>query len=178
MDYPFFVVATQNPVEQEGTYKLPEAQLDRFIFRIVVTYPDLDDEKNILRRFRTDFVQKVREEVMPVLTAEAIRKARGLVEKIFIKDELLDYIASIVVSTRNHGDLYLGASPRASIALMKASKALAALGGRDFVTPDDIRGVTGPVLNHRIIPTPEREMEGITPADVVNSIIKNLEVPR
>jgi MoxR-like ATPase len=178
MDYPFFVVATQNPVEQEGTYKLPEAQLDRFIFRIMVTYPDLEDEKSILRRFREDFSQKVRDEVRPVLSADAIRKARRLVEKVYIKDELLDYIAAIVVSTRNHGDLYLGASPRASIAMMKASKALAALSGRDFVIPDDIRKVTGPVLNHRIITTPEREMEGVNPADVINAIIKGIEVPR
>ena len=178
MDYPFFVVATQNPIEQEGTYKLPEAQLDRFIFRIAVTYPELEDEKSILRRFRNDFDQKVRETVQPVLNAEAIKKARSLVEKIYIKDELLDYIAAIVVKTRNHGDLYLGASPRASIALMKASKALAALSGRDFVTPDDIRRITSPVLNHRIIPTPEREMEGIGPADIVAEIIKSLEVPR
>lgn len=178
MDYPFFVVATQNPIEQEGTYKLPEAQLDRFIFRIVVTYPDYDDEKNILRRFRSDFSQRVKETVQPVLAAESIRNARELVEKVYIKDQLLDYIAAIVVKTRNHGDLYLGASPRASIALMKASKALAALNGRNFVTPDDIRQVTGPVLNHRIIPTPEREMEGVTPEDVITSIIKSIEVPR
>ena len=178
MDLPFFVIATQNPVEQEGTYKLPEAQLDRFIFRIIVNYPQLEDEKLILRRFKNDFNQKVKEEVKPVMTAEDLKIATELVERVFIKDELLDYIASIVVKTRNHGDLYLGASPRASIALMKASKALAALAGRDFVTPDDIRKVTDPVLNHRIIPTPEREMEGVSSQDIVKGIIKGLEVPR
>ncbi len=178
MDLPFFVVATQNPVEQEGTYKLPEAQLDRFIFRIMVNYPQLEDEKQILRRFKDDFNQKVRQDVKPVMSAKDLKKASALIEKTFIKDELLDYIAAIVVKTRNHGDLYLGASPRASIALLKASKALAALAGRDFVTPDDIRRVTGPVLNHRIIPTPEREMEGVSSQDIVNGIIKSLEVPR
>ncbi len=178
MDMPFFVLATQNPIEQEGTYKLPEAQLDRFIFRIIVDYPELQEERLILRRFRNDLYQKVKEEVSAVMTAKDIVKAKALVEKVYIKDELLDYIADIVVKTRNHGDLYLGASPRASIALLKASKALAALNGRDFVTPDDIRKVTGPILNHRVIPTPEREMEGITSNDVITGIIKKLEVPR
>ena len=178
MDMPFFVIATQNPIEQEGTYKLPEAQLDRFIFRIIVDYPGLEDERSILKRFRSDFNQQIKAEVKPVMTAKDIEKARAVVESVFIKDELLDYIAQIVVKTRNHGDLYLGASPRASIALLKASKALAALNGRDFVTPDDIRKVTGPILNHRIIPTPEREMEGITSQDIISGIIKNLEVPR
>ena len=178
MDVPFFVLATQNPIEQEGTYKLPEAQLDRFIFRIMVGYPELEDERLILRRFRNDFSQKIKEEVQAVMSVNDIVKAKALVEQVFIKDELLDYIADIVVKTRNHGDLYLGASPRASIALLKASKALAALSGRDFVTPDDIRKVTGPILNHRVIPTPEREMEGITSNDVITGIIKKLEVPR
>lgn len=178
MDHPFFVIATQNPIEQEGTYKLPEAQLDRFIFRITVDYPALEDERTILKRFKNDFTQQVKEEVKAVMTAEDIVHARTLVESIFIKDELLDYIAQIVVKTRHHGDLYLGASPRASIALLKASKAMAALNGRNFVTPDDIRKVTGPILNHRIIPTPEREMEGITTQDIIAGIIKHLEVPR
>jgi len=178
MSQPLFVVATQNPIEQEGTYKLPEAQLDRFIFRIVVNYPELDDEKAILRKFRGDFDQKIRAEVQPVMSGEHLTRARKLVESVFIKDELLDYIAEIVVNTRNNGDLYLGASPRASISMMKASKAIAALQGRNFVIPDDIRRVTGPVLNHRIITTPEREMEGVTSEDVIRDIIKGIEVPR
>jgi len=175
---PFLVIATQNPVEQEGTYKLPEAQLDRFIFKIIVDYPNLEDEKTILRRFRTDFTQKIRTEVQAVMSAADIVEAKNVVENIYIKDELLDYIAEIVVKTRNHGDLYLGASPRASIALLKASKALAAINGRDFVTPDDIRIVTGPVLNHRIIPTPEKEMEGTSSQDIIASILKSIDVPR
>ncbi len=178
LNSPFLVLATQNPVEQEGTYKLPEAQLDRFIFKIIVDYPDLEDEKTILKRFRKDFTQQIKLDVKPVMSAEDIIEAKKVVEAIFIRDELLDYIAQIVVKTRNHGDLYLGASPRASIALLKASKAMAAINGRNFVTPDDIRIVTGPVLNHRIIPTPEREMEGISSEDIIAGIIKSIEVPR
>jgi MoxR-like ATPase len=175
---PFLVIATQNPVEQEGTYKLPEAQLDRFIFKIIVNYPNLEDEMTILRKFKTDFTQKIRGEVKAVMSAADILEAKKVVENIYIKDELLDYIAQIVVKTRNHGDLYLGASPRASIALLKASKALAAINGRNFVTPDDIRFVTGPVLNHRIIPTPEKEMEGVSSQDIISTILKSIEVPR
>jgi MoxR-like ATPase len=178
LNAPFLVIATQNPVEQEGTYKLPEAQLDRFIFKIIVDYPELEEEKTILRRFRTDFTQKIKAEVKAVMSAQDIEEAKHFVENVFIKDELLDYIAQIVVKTRNHSDLYLGASPRASISLLKASKALAAINGRNFVTPDDIRSVTGPVLNHRIIPTPEKEMEGVTSEDIIKAIVKSIEVPR
>lgn len=175
---PFFVIATQNPVEQEGTYKLPEAQLDRFLFRVILDYPSLEEEKNILRRFRQDFKQEVREKVSAVFTADEIAEVRETVEKIHIKDELLDYIAEIIHNTRNNADLFLGASPRASLAVMKASKAVAALAGRDFVTPDDIQYVAYPVLNHRIILTPEREMEGTDAREVVEEIIKKIEVPR
>ncbi len=178
MGTPFFVVATQNPIEQEGTYKLPEAQLDRFLFKINVDYPGLEEEKSILRRFRNDFSQKVKQEVQPVFTPVGIAQCRTLVEQVQIKEELLDYIADMVHQTRNHADLYLGASPRASLAILKASKAIAAMNGRDFVTPDDIRFVAYPVLNHRIILTPEREMEGFDGKDVVDDILKKIEVPR
>ncbi len=178
MQQPFFVVATQNPIEQEGTYKLPEAQLDRFLFRIDVSYPDLGEEKAILRRFKSDFSQKLLHEVKPVFTAEGIAECRRLVEQVQIREELLDYIASLVHQTRNHADLFLGASPRASLAILKASKAIAAMSGRDFVTPDDIRFVAFPALHHRIILTPEREMEGFNAKDVIDGILKDLEVPR
>lgn len=178
MSFPFFVIATQNPIEQEGTYKLPEAQLDRFLLKIKIDYPSLDEEQQLLRRFRSDFQQAVQAEVQAVLQAEDIRQCRQLIEQVFIKDELLDYIARIVHETRQHGDLFLGASPRASLALMRMSKALAALAGRDFVVPEDIQQVASPVLNHRIILTPEREMEGYTPEDVISDIIKKIEVPR
>jgi MoxR-like ATPase len=178
MGYPFFVVATQNPIEQEGTYKLPEAQLDRFMFKINLEYPSFEEEKAILMRFKNDFGMKKTEKVKAVFSAAEIRECRAIVEQVFIKDELLHYIAAIVNNTRNNGDLFLGASPRASLAMMKTSKAIAAMNGRDFVTPDDIRVVAYPVLNHRIILTPEREMEGYTAKDVIEDIIKKIEVPR
>jgi MoxR-like ATPase len=175
---PFIVLATQNPIEQEGTYRLPEAQLDRFLFRIIIGYPELHEELKILQRFRDDFSNRLIHEVKAVKTAAQIQELRALVEKVHIKDELLEYIAKIVYQTRNDTDLYLGASPRASLAIMRASKAHAAISGRDFVTPDDIRQVTGPVLNHRIQLTPEREMEGVLTFDIIKRITESLEVPR
>ncbi|HKK74662.1 MAG TPA: MoxR family ATPase [Saprospiraceae bacterium] len=178
MEFPFFVMATQNPIEQEGTYKLPEAQLDRFVVKINLEYPSLAEEKDILYRFRSDFKQKIKAEVDQVFTLEAIKKCRELIEQIHIEDALLDYIANIVHDTRNNGDLYLGASPRASLALLKMSKAVAAITGRDFVTPEDIQYVAYPVLNHRIILQPEREMEGYETRDIIKSILQKIEVPR
>lgn len=178
MGFPFFAIATQNPIEQEGTYKLPEAQLDRFLFKININYPSLDEEKAILRRFKDDFKQVKTAEVKAVLTAEDIRACQALVERVHIKDELLDYIANIIHNTRNNGDLFLGASPRASLAILKTSKAIAAINGRDFVIPEDIQYVAYPVLNHRIILTPEREMEGFSTRDVIKEIVKKIEVPR
>jgi MoxR-like ATPase len=178
MRQPFFVLATQNPIEQEGTYKLPEAQLDRFLFKINVDYPELEEEKAILRRFRSDFSMAVKADVKPVFSDAGIAACRKLVEQVQIREELLDYIAAVVHNTREHPDLFLGASPRASLAILKASKAIAAMSGRDFVTPDDIRFVAYPVLNHRIILTPEREMEGFDTKDVIDDILKKIEVPR
>ncbi len=178
MDFPFFVIATQNPIEQEGTYKLPEAQLDRFLFKINVDYPDLEEEKAILNRFKNDFRIKQSEDVKPVCSATEVKQCQDLIEQVHIKDELVNYIAGIIHNTRNNGDLFLGASPRASLAILKAAKAIAAMNGRDFVTPDDIQYVAYPVLNHRIILTPEREMEGYDTKFVVNDIVKKIEVPR
>ncbi len=178
MGFPFFVMATQNPIEQEGTYKLPEAQLDRFLFKINMQYPNLEEEKLILRRFKEDFKQKQALTIQAVLREADIRACQDLVEKVHIKDELLDYIAAIVHNTRNNGDLFLGASPRASLAIMKTSKAVAAINGRDFVIPEDIQYVAYPVLNHRIILSPEREMEGYSTKEVVNDIVRKIEVPR
>ena len=178
MDFPFFVLATQNPIEQEGTYKLPEAQLDRFLFKIIVQYPTFEEEKAILYRFRKDFKQSIQKDVKGICTKADMRACQEVVEKVHIKDELLDYIASIIHGTRNNGDLFLGASPRASLAILKSAKAIAAMNGRDFVTPDDIQYVAYPVLNHRVILTPEREMEGYDQAFVVNDIVKKIEVPR
>ncbi|MBK8968019.1 MAG: MoxR family ATPase [Lewinellaceae bacterium] len=178
MEQPFFVIATQNPIEQEGTYKLPEAQLDRFLFKIILDYPNLDEEKQILRRFRNDFAGALRETVRAVLAPAEIADCRRRIEQVYIREELLDYIAAIVHNTRNNGDLFLGASPRASLALMKTAKAAAAIQGRNFVTPDDIRYVAYPVLNHRVILTPEREMEGYSTREVLDDIVKKIEVPR
>jgi len=178
LEFPFFVMATQNPVEQEGTYKLPEAQLDRFIFRIKLNYPGLEEEKQILRRFSEDFQLKAVEDVKQVLTHADLLRCRNVIEKIHIKEDLVDYIAKIIHATRNNADLFLGASPRASLAILKSAKANAAISGRDFVTPDDIQFVTYSVLNHRIILTPEKEMEGSVPEDIIKGIIEGIEVPR
>jgi MoxR-like ATPase len=178
MSFPFIVMATQNPIEQEGTYRLPEAQLDRFLFKIIMKYPDLDEEKKILRRFNNDFSARVTGDVHPVMQADAIKKCMDIVERIYIKEDLIDYVAHIIHDTRTHGDLFLGASPRASLAILKSSKAFAAFAGRDFVIPDDIRAVADAVLNHRIIPSPEKEMEGITSQDIIKEITERIDVPR
>lgn len=178
MNFPFFVIATQNPIEQEGTYKLPEAQLDRFLFRIRITYPDLEQEKNILYRFQEDFSNRQKDTVQSVVQADDLRVYRQVVEKIHIRPELLDYIAQIVFKTRNHGDLFLGASPRASLNIMRSAKAIAAMQGRNFVTPDDIHFVAYPVLNHRIILTPDKELEGYDSQSVIKSIMESIDVPR
>jgi MoxR-like ATPase len=178
MNLPFFVIATQNPVEQEGLYRLPEAQLDRFVFKIKIHYPSLEEETSILRRFSSDFTQQTTKEVKQVLSAEDILHCQSIIEKVFIKDELIQYIARITDLTRNHGDLMLGASPRASLAILRTSKAIAAMNGREYVIPEDIQAVAYPVLNHRIILTPEKEMEGTTAEDIVKEIIQKIEVPR
>ncbi|ELR73873.1 magnesium chelatase, subunit I, putative ATPase [Fulvivirga imtechensis AK7] len=178
MEFPFMIIATQNPIEQEGTYRLPEAQLDRFLFKIKLDYPNLEEEKLILRKFRQNFSLELMKTVKAVLKEKDIKEAGQLIEKVHIKDEILDYIAEIIFDTRNNGDLFLGASPRASLALMRASKAVAAINARDFVIPDDVKFVSKAVLNHRIILNPDRELEGMEPEDVIEEIIKKTEVPR
>lgn len=178
MDQPFLVLATQNPLEQEGTYKLPEAQLDRFLFRILISYPNLEEEIEIIQRFKEDFSQTKKEDVKAVITGNEILKLREAVEKITIDEGLVQYIARVIVETRNHPDLYLGASPRASLAILKAAKAHAALHARFFVTPDDVKRVAYAVLNHRIMLTPEREMEGYDSRQVIEEILNKIEVPR
>lgn len=175
---PFFVIATQNPIEQEGTYKLPEAQLDRFIFKIKMSYPTLEEEKKILHLYKNDFKQKQSQEIQAVLTLHDIAFIHQVIEEVKMENHLVDYIATMVMQTRNHPDLYLGASTRASLSILRASKAIAAMKGRNFVIPEDIQYVAAPVMNHRIVLTPEKEMEGITPEDVIKSIIEKLEIPR
>jgi MoxR-like ATPase len=177
-EFPFLILATQNPIEQEGTYRLPEAQLDRFLFRLKMNYPDLDQETEILKRFRNDFSMKLMNTVAPVLSKQEIKRCQEIIEKVHIKDEIISYIAQVIISTRTHTDLSLGASPRASLAILKAAKAIAAMSGRDFVTPDDVKYVAYPVLNHRIILTAEREMEGVESEDIIKEITERIEIPR
>ncbi|HEV8513077.1 MAG TPA: MoxR family ATPase [Cyclobacteriaceae bacterium] len=178
MDFPFLVIATQNPIEQEGTYRLPEAQLDRFLFRLKLGYPTLEQEIEILKKFRNDLGSKILDSVQPVISRQDLKECQELIEKIHIEDEILNYIAKLIDGTRNNGDLVLGASPRASLSIMRAAKAIAVMSGRDFVTPDDVRYVAHPVLNHRIILTAEREMEGIEAEDIIKEIAERLEIPR
>lgn len=178
LEEPYIVVATQNPIDQEGTYRLPEAQLDRFLFKVQVDYPDLDDERAILRRFRNDFRHRVEQELQPVATRQEILDARRIVELVHIEDALIDYIAELTVSTRRDPGMYLSASPRASLALLQGSKAFAAMAGRDYVTPEDIRHVSIPVLRHRLMLTPEREMEGGDLATTIRQLIEQTPVPR
>jgi MoxR-like ATPase len=178
MDLPFIVLATQNPVEQEGTYRLPEAQLDRFLFKIDIDYPSIDEEVEILNREQQLQGKGKIDQITAHLSAAKIIKFQNLVEQIKIESHLIRYIADMIVNTRNNPFLYLGASPRASIAILKASKAFAAMDGRDFVTPEDIKRSAIPVLQHRVIVTPEREMEGVTTKQIIKQIIEAVEIPR
>lgn len=178
MDFPFLVVATQNPIDQEGTYNLPEAQLDRFLFKIKVGYPELEQEEEILRRYKSNVKTVDLTKVQAILSREDIQKVQNIIEEIVIEENLIKYIASITHKTRNHGKIFLGGSPRASLSLLKASKAIAAIRGRDFVTPEDIQFIASHVLNHRIILTPEAEMEGMTAEEIIKEIINTIEVPR
>ena len=178
MDDPFIVLATQNPIEQEGTYRLPEAQLDRFIFKIQVDYPTLAEEINILIAQQGKSQKQLLEEITKIISADDIRNYRRIIQEIQIEPKLVEFIATIVNNTRNNPSLYLGASTRASLALLKTGKAVAALKGRDFVIPEDIIEMAPHVLRHRIMLTPEKEMEGVSPDDLIESLIKNIEVPR
>ena len=178
MEAPFMVLATQNPIEQEGTYALPEAQLDRFLFKIEVDYPALKDEVEILKTHHERKGKLPETEVEPVLTPERISELRDQIHEIIVEEKLLNYIAELINKTRNHPHLYLGASPRASIAVMNAAKAFAAINGRDFVIPEDIKNALKPVLAHRLILSPDREMEGMTAGNVIDMIAQSVEIPR
>ncbi|PWL33184.1 MAG: magnesium chelatase [Fluviicola sp. XM-24bin1] len=178
MSFPFLVIATQNPIEQEGTYSLPEAQLDRFLFKIKLGYPELHEEEQILSRYKNNIKPPSLGDVEAVFNADEVQKIQDTVEKVIVEDNLVKYIAALIHKTRNHGKIYLGGSPRASLAILRASKAMAAIRGRDFVTPEDIQFVAVHVLNHRLIMTPEAEMEGVTTEDIVKEIVQTLEVPR
>ena len=178
LEAPYIVVATQNPIEHEGTYRLPEAQLDRFLFKIVVGYPNLEEEVSIIAGHHQRQGIAPTKDVNSVLNADNIRQYRGLVQQVHIEQNIIRYISEIVHETRKNSSLFLGASPRASVALLNSSKAFAAIHCRDFVTPEDIKTVATPVLRHRVMLTPEKEMEGITTDEVVKQIIDKIEVPR
>ena len=178
MDAPFLVLATQNPIEQEGTYRLPEAQLDRFLFKINIDYPSLEDEFEIIRREHEAADSDKTADVQTVLEGDKIVEFKSLVRKVIVEQNLIEYIARIVNNTRENPFLYLGASPRASLAILNASKGFAALRGRDFITPEDVKASAVVVLQHRIIMAPEKEMEGLKTEDIVKQIVESVEVPR
>jgi MoxR-like ATPase len=178
MEEPFMVIATENPVEHEGTYRLPEAQLDRFLFRIRVPYPSLEEEIRILEYAHQGNTARFAAIVHPVIGAAELLRFRALVETLHIEAPVTEYIVRLVRATREDPAVYLGASPRASVAVLRAARAVAAIAGRDFVTPDDVNRVLAPVVCHRITLTPEKEMEGVTAEQVVEGLVKKTEVPR
>jgi MoxR-like ATPase len=178
MAFPFLVLATQNPIEQEGTYRLPEAQLDRFLFKINVKYPTLEEEINILLNQQSLTQNALLENINKILSTTQIAEYRQIIQEVLIDPKLVEFIAKIVNATRNNPSLFLGASPRASLAILRSSKANAAIKGRDFVKPEDVLEMAVPVMRHRIILTPEKEMEGITPDELIQNIVTSIEVPR
>lgn len=174
LNRPFLVVATQNPVEYEGTFPLPEAQLDRFTLRIRIGYPEAPDEANMLARIAHGHPI---EKVEPVLDASQVAGLQEATREVYVEDSVRDYIVRIVASTRTHPEVTLGASPRGSIALLKSAQALAALEGRDFVIPDDIKTLAPYALTHRLVLRPESRLRGTTPEKVVRDIIRSVPVP-
>ncbi|MDT3405264.1 AAA family ATPase [Mucilaginibacter terrae] len=178
MEEPFIVLATQNPVDQEGTYRLPEAQLDRFLFKIEVKYPSLEDEIAIITQQHQHRTIDQLADIQPVLTAQQVVDFRAQVRNLHIEPKLLEFVAKIIHETRNNSSISMGASPRATLAVVNAAKAVAAMRGRDFITPDDVIWVTPSVLRHRIMLTPEKEMEGTLPDDVIAQIFQKIEIPR
>jgi len=178
MHPPFVVLATQNPIEHEGTYRLPEAQLDRFLMKIIVGYPTLQEEVQILEMHNHQPIQQLLQSIEPVITKEALAIARQQIRQVHIEPKLLEFIAKIIHETRSDRSLYIGASPRASIALLQVAKALSVLRGRNFIIPEDILYAAPHVLRHRISLTPEKEMEGLTPDDVLKEILGRIEIPR
>ncbi len=179
LEEPFMVFATQNPIEHEGTYPLPEAQLDRFLVKVLVTYPKRDEEKEVLARFhRGAGAGAALQGVEAVMDKETLLALGRQAQQVVVEETVMDYILDIVAATRVDHNLMVGGSPRASLALLVCGKALAALYGRSFVTPDDIKRVSLPVLRHRVVLKPEAEIEGLTPDDAIRLILDGIEVPR
>ncbi len=176
MAAPFMVLATQNPIDSEGTYRLPEAQLDRFLFKIQLLLPNLEEEISILKIRGSDTDSEP--SVDAVLSGEEIREFQLGVSAVRVEEKLLHYIANLVVKTRSHPSVFAGASPRASLAIFRASQALAVMDGRDFVIPEDIKRAAVPAMRHRIILNPEKEMEGVSPDLILEGIIQSIEIPR
>lgn len=174
----YTILATQNPVEQEGTYKLPEAQTDRFMMKITMDYPSLEEELTILQRHHENVRLTSLDDVKPVITKDELLQLRAILSDVFVDDAILRYIAAIIHQTRHSKAVFLGASPRASVALLQASKAFSLLNGRDFVIPDDVRLVAPSVLQHRLILTAEAEMEGVTTRKAIDRLIEKVEVPK
>ena len=174
----YTIIATQNPVEQEGTYRLPEAQLDRFIFKISMGYPTAEEEVDILKRHLANRELTRLETIQPTITVSELLEMRAMLKDVFIEESLLRYITEIVQQTRTSRAVFLGASPRASVAILNTSKAYAILSGRNFVAPDDIKTVAPAVLRHRLLLTAEAEMEGYTPDKVAERLIDKVEVPK
>lgn len=178
MQAPFMVLATQNPIEHEGTYRLPEAQLDRFLMKIIVGYPSLEEEIKILTQQNVQPISELVMQIEALISPADLIEARKNVRAVFIEEKIISFIAQIIFATRNDRSLYIGASPRASIALLNVSKAIAVLRGRSFVIPDDVAYAVIPVLRHRVSLTPEREMEGATADDVIKDLLRKIEIPR
>ncbi len=173
LEKPFIVVATENPVEMEGTYPLPEAQVDRFLFKLWLDYPDQDEEVEIMRRQ----ISGESPSVDPITTGEEILAAQKIMNLVYIDDRILKYVRDIILKTRNHPQIALGCGPRASLTLMKCAKARAAILGRSYVTPDDVRALIVSALNHRILLKPEAELEGLDAQSVLKSIVEEIPVP-
>ncbi|MFX0047503.1 MAG: AAA family ATPase [Candidatus Hermodarchaeota archaeon] len=173
LEKPFMVVATENPVEMEGTYPLPEAQLDRFIMKLWLEYPEKEEEVDIMRRQ----ISGDSPSVEAITSGEELLAAQKLMNMVYIDDRILKYIRDIILKTRNHPQIALGCGPRASLVLMKCSKARAAILGRVYVTPDDVRALVVPALNHRILLKPEAELEGLDVKTVVKNIIEDIPIP-
>ena len=175
---PFLVLATQNPVEYEGTYPLPEAQRDRFLVHVAIGYPQADEERALLRLARRGLTPTGLDDIVAVATAEDLRAARAEVDATEVHDQVVDYVVAIVRRTRELPSVALGASPRAAVHLLGASKAAARLAGRAYVTPDDVARMAAPVLRHRLVLTPEAELERATPMGAIRAALEDVPVPR
>lgn len=178
MDDVYTIIATQNPIEQEGTYRLPEAQLDRFLMKITMGFPSVDEEVEILKRHNSNSQFARINDVEPIMTKEQLTEMRRMMDSVVMEESLMRYIAEIISQTRRSKAVFVGASPRATVAVMQCAKAYALLQGRDFVTPDDIKAVAPYVIHHRIILNAEAEMSGLTPDKVARTLIDKVEVPK